>query len=636
MEARALLDSGAGLSLISTRVAQMLNLPLKPTQLQLSVAQGAASKPLQHLTTIHLSPLFNKGMKIPCHPAVTPAVTADLPSRPVQPVTDLPHLMGLQLADPTHHLPGRIDLLLGADMAPLIMTRQLLRSGKKTEPIAQSTQFGWVLSGPVNQLHSSAGNSTYQQNFFTPNPKQEVTPYQPFDFMLSPLLQTQVTPYNGSPLANSTTRRNDSTSFTPHTMPSPVTMASVNTIQVYHPTATGDSSFSATRVPAAPLLPLPQAARPFLPQPLPRQPPRTPNLTVPTAGPLPTVTPTREVPDSSTHQTYNPAGLVTLPNQTASLPAAGIDAHIELPHHHMLSVTSTREAQADSTLQTHNPAGLVIQPTRIAKPPTARIEAYVELQPPLLAQTLSTRALSSPPKDPLQGHPSVGPNIDQAHPEQHQPPDDSSAAKESAAAPLSPATTKEMEKYSATSAIHKTESTEAGAHTADTYLGSTTAAITRPSNLQLAELKLLPTEVFTLNNWPSQATFNLPPTDEQDIRHAFCDCAFTIPLTQFHGHSHSQLGIYQCGHFSSCHCGSSLQDDHGFLAPAPLATMPLSKKLPPHHLQTLPRQFPPREHVQTRMTYLSLPEQRQTASRPTLYKPLLPQEISGKRHYIEP
>ena len=67
----------------------------------------------------------------------------------------LPHLMGLQLADTTYHLPGRIDILLGADLAPQIMVKQILRSGSKSEPIAQATEFGWAISGPVQRQNHS-------------------------------------------------------------------------------------------------------------------------------------------------------------------------------------------------------------------------------------------------------------------------------------------------------------------------------------------------------------------------------------------------------------------------------------------------------------------------------------------------
>ena len=149
LKARALIDSGAGLSLVSRRVAQILNLPLESATLHLSAVQGEPSKPVKHVTVLHLSPLQNREKKILCTPAVTQRVTSDLPPEAIHPVGDLPHIMGLQLADPEYHLPGRIDILLGADMAPKIMAPELLRHGTEMEPIAQATHFGWVLSGPI-------------------------------------------------------------------------------------------------------------------------------------------------------------------------------------------------------------------------------------------------------------------------------------------------------------------------------------------------------------------------------------------------------------------------------------------------------------------------------------------------------
>ena len=149
IKARALIDSGAGISLVTQRVTQLLNLPLEPARLRLTVAQGETTKPLKHLTRLHISPLDDRSLKMPCHPAVASAVTSTLPSQPVPPVTDLPHLLGLQLADETYNLPGAIDILLGADMASSIISPDLPRQGKTTEPIAQSTKFGWTISGPV-------------------------------------------------------------------------------------------------------------------------------------------------------------------------------------------------------------------------------------------------------------------------------------------------------------------------------------------------------------------------------------------------------------------------------------------------------------------------------------------------------
>ena len=155
LKARALIDSGAGLSLVSRRVAQILELPLEPAKLHLSVVQGETSKPLKHITSLHISPLQDREQKIHCKPAVTQTVTGDLPSQTIFPVGDLPHIMGLQLADPDYHQPGRIDILLGADMAPKIMAKQLLRDGKETEPIAQATHFSVALSKDETNLHSS-------------------------------------------------------------------------------------------------------------------------------------------------------------------------------------------------------------------------------------------------------------------------------------------------------------------------------------------------------------------------------------------------------------------------------------------------------------------------------------------------
>ena len=155
LKARALIDSGAGLSLVSRRVAQLLDLPLEPSKLHFSAVQGAPCKPANFLTSLVISPLQNKDKKIVCKPAVVQMVTCDLPPEPVHPVTDLPHLMGLELADTTYHLPGRIDILLGADLAPQIMVKRVLRSGAETEPIAQATQFGWIISGPVQRKNTS-------------------------------------------------------------------------------------------------------------------------------------------------------------------------------------------------------------------------------------------------------------------------------------------------------------------------------------------------------------------------------------------------------------------------------------------------------------------------------------------------
>ena len=155
VRARALIDTGAGLSIISKHLVQKLNLPLDPLHLRLTTVQGETSQPLKHITSVNISPVLDPSQKITCKPAVAPQVTGDLPIKPVEPVTDLPHINGLPLADPNYCTPARIDLLLGAGMASQILSRKLCRFGTETEPIAQASIFGWLLSGYISPTSSS-------------------------------------------------------------------------------------------------------------------------------------------------------------------------------------------------------------------------------------------------------------------------------------------------------------------------------------------------------------------------------------------------------------------------------------------------------------------------------------------------
>ena len=153
VRARALIDTGAGLSIISKRLVQKLSLPLDPINLRLNTVQGETSQPLKHITTVSISPVRQPDNKITCNPAVSAQVTGNLPIKPVESVTDLPHILGLPLADPNYATPARIDLLLGAGMSSRILSGQLCRFGTESQPIAQASVFGWLLSGYIKPSH---------------------------------------------------------------------------------------------------------------------------------------------------------------------------------------------------------------------------------------------------------------------------------------------------------------------------------------------------------------------------------------------------------------------------------------------------------------------------------------------------
>ena len=108
MPARALIDSGAGLSLVSNRVAQLLQLKLRKADLQFSGVQGTPCKAAKHITHLSISPMQANIPSIQLTAAVVSTVTNDLPTQDLSGVSNLPHLKDLDLADPGFHTPGSV------------------------------------------------------------------------------------------------------------------------------------------------------------------------------------------------------------------------------------------------------------------------------------------------------------------------------------------------------------------------------------------------------------------------------------------------------------------------------------------------------------------------------------------------
>ena len=161
MKARAFIDPGAGVSLISSRVTQILDLPLQYNPINFKAVQGTECEGSKHLTSVTISPLQNK-KDFQCRPAVVPLDTEELPNKQLAPVHSYHHLTGLQLADPTFNTPGRVDILLGADVWLQIQGDAPPVKASSTEPGAQDTIFGWTLTGPVKLAgQASKGIPTY-------------------------------------------------------------------------------------------------------------------------------------------------------------------------------------------------------------------------------------------------------------------------------------------------------------------------------------------------------------------------------------------------------------------------------------------------------------------------------------------
>ena len=99
--ARALLDSGSTISLITARPANTLKLPRTSTHITFSGVQDSVASPSHSLVNVCLSPLQESEQQHQIVAAVVSTVTCDLPLQGAEGVRDLPHLKGLKLADPT-------------------------------------------------------------------------------------------------------------------------------------------------------------------------------------------------------------------------------------------------------------------------------------------------------------------------------------------------------------------------------------------------------------------------------------------------------------------------------------------------------------------------------------------------------
>ena len=159
MIARALLDSGSTISLITIKAMKMLALEKTKTCVTIKGVQNNDSATAHHLTNFVISPLHNAGMAFQIVAAAVPEVTGDLPVTAASSVKQLPHLRGLQLADPQFYNPDKVDLLLGENILAKLVPSSTDKVGPEGTPTAVKTVFGWAIRG----LYSADKNQSTGQ-----------------------------------------------------------------------------------------------------------------------------------------------------------------------------------------------------------------------------------------------------------------------------------------------------------------------------------------------------------------------------------------------------------------------------------------------------------------------------------------
>ena len=145
---RALVDPAAERSFVSSRVASYLS--LNRTKVSVSIIGVGASRCAQALgdVSVLIKSKLDPGFQLSLTALVIDEVTRFLPSSNLV-ETNWHHVQQLSLADPDFATPSRIDAILGADVYPDILQEGVIH-GPPGTPIAQSTVFGWILSGAID------------------------------------------------------------------------------------------------------------------------------------------------------------------------------------------------------------------------------------------------------------------------------------------------------------------------------------------------------------------------------------------------------------------------------------------------------------------------------------------------------
>ncbi|XP_055910658.1 uncharacterized protein LOC129945022 [Eupeodes corollae] len=147
---RALIDPGSEATYILQSVVNRFKLFTRATNASICGIGQVQSEFSTSMCPLTLESRINPDVHIPVSAVVLKRLTGNLPSQSVD-ASNLVELKGLRLADPNFDKPASIDILIGADIYPLIL-REGVKKEKDFSPIAQNTVFGWVLSGPCERF----------------------------------------------------------------------------------------------------------------------------------------------------------------------------------------------------------------------------------------------------------------------------------------------------------------------------------------------------------------------------------------------------------------------------------------------------------------------------------------------------
>lgn len=170
--ARVLLDAGSQSSFMTENLKHKIGLVNRNSGSLFISGINNIKVPISDRCNVNISSLSNE-FRATLHCLIVPQITGPLPNMSVDTTKlNLPNY--IELADPQFCQPAEVDMLLGAEIFYDIICPERIPLGKNM-PILQSTQFGWIVAGPLNMNTSKSAQPL--QCYFTKEISDKLTQF---------------------------------------------------------------------------------------------------------------------------------------------------------------------------------------------------------------------------------------------------------------------------------------------------------------------------------------------------------------------------------------------------------------------------------------------------------------------------
>lgn len=151
---RVLIDQGSQSSFISENALQMLKLTRIQSRFNVS-GIGETNQIAKYVVDLQLHSHFKSSFVLNTQAIVLKKLTK-LSTQPMSSNFNFAQFSNLKLADPSYMVNSPIDIMLGAAEYAQIIKSGLVKTSLN-QPIAQDTELGWIISGPIycNQTSSN-------------------------------------------------------------------------------------------------------------------------------------------------------------------------------------------------------------------------------------------------------------------------------------------------------------------------------------------------------------------------------------------------------------------------------------------------------------------------------------------------